>query len=299
MAAGTKLRTEAAPGPTVAEAVTYGDRTLAQAGIETSRLDAQVLLAAILDVPRETVFDYPERVLAESQFIAFAKMVGQRSARRPVSQIVGWREFWGRDFRVTNQTLTPRPDSETLIEAVLGFWRGEEREDPPQVLDLGTGSGCLLLTLLAEIPGARGVGVEISEMALEVARDNAARLELEDRAQMIESDWCSALPPDSRFDIVVANPPYIADADWDALAPEVTEYEPGEALRGGADGLDKYRMIAPQARRVLAPGGIAAFEMGAGQAPDVVRILSDAGLRTEGVHKDLAGIERCALVSAA
>lgn len=295
-------------GPTVAEAVKYGGRALVQAGIDSSRLDAQVLLAAVLDVPRETVFGTPERVLTDGQFTAFAKMVSRRAARQPVSQIVGRREFWGRDFRVTRQTLTPRPDSETLIEAVLSFWRGSREPaprsrtrggDPPRVLDLGAGSGCLLLTLLAEIPGARGVGVEISEAALEVARDNAARLGLEDRAQLVQGDWCSALPRDSRFDIVVANPPYIAESDWDTLAPEVAEYEPGVALRGGADGLDAYRAIAPQARRVLAPGGIAAFEVGIGQAPDVVRILSDAGLRARGTHKDLAGVERCVLVAGA
>jgi release factor glutamine methyltransferase len=290
-------------GPTVAEAVKYGGRALVQAGVDSSRLDAQVLLAAVLNVPRETVFGTPERVLTDGQFTAFAKMVSRRSARQPVSQIVGRREFWGRDFRVTRQTLTPRPDSETLIEAVLSFWRGFRHPaaggDPPRVLDLGAGSGCLLLTLLAEIPGARGVGVEISEAALEVARDNAARLGLEDRAQLVQGDWCSALPRDSRFDIVVANPPYIAESDWDTLAPEVAEYEPGVALRGGADGLDAYRAIAPQALRVLAPGGIAAFEVGIGQAPDVGRILSDAGLRARETHKDLAGVERCVLAGRA
>jgi len=282
---------------TIAQAIAGGARSLSQAGIDSHRLDAQVMLAAVLEVPRSTVFGYPERALSTDQLISFQQMIGRRIKRQPVSQIIGSREFWGRNFRVTQDTLTPRPDSETLIDAALTYWRKTENLRTPRILDLGTGTGCLLLTLLAEISGASGVGLDICNAALDVARDNATHLGLADRAQFKKSDWCQNLPVDSRFDIVIANPPYLSDDDRQCLEPEVAVHEPARALWGGPDGLDAYRILAPQISKFLEEDGFAVLEVGAGQAPAVVQILKTANLETRSVHKDLAGIERCILAA--
>lgn len=289
---------------TVGDAILWAVEVLTKAGIDTSRLDAQVLLAYALDVTRETVFGYPERVLTGPQRDAFIALIDRRSLRQPLAQIVGRREFWGRDFRVTPDTLTPRPDSETLISAVLARLPPVPGTAPVRILDLGTGTGCLVLTLVAELANARGVGVDASDAALEVARLNGRDLGLEDRVQFVRGDWCAAIsndggPSDQRFDVVVANPPYITDRDLRDLAPEVIGHEPVLALCGGPDGLEAYRVIGPQLAQVLAPQGLALLEVGAGQAQDVVRILTDDGLKILGIEKDLAGVERCVVAGSA
>lgn len=287
---------------TVGDAVCWAAGVLAKSGIDTSRLDAQVLLAYALNVTREAVFGYPERVLTGPQRDAFIGLIDRRSLRQPLAQIVGRREFWGRDFRVTPDTLAPRPDSETLISAVLDRLPPVPGTAPVRILDLGTGTGCLVLTLVAELANARGVGVDASDAALEVARLNRRDLGLEGQVQFVRGDWCAAIPrggapSGERFDVVVANPPYITDRVMRELAPEVVGYEPALALCGGPDGLDAYRAIGPQLAQVLAPQGLAVLEVGAGQAQDVVRFLTDGGMKILGIDKDLAGIERCIVAS--
>ncbi len=234
--------------------------TLEAAGVETPALDARLLMQHALACTREALLLNDARRMSEEEWRRFHALIGRRAAREPLAQIVGGKEFYGREFLVDRHVLTPRPDSETLIEAVLE--RIKDRD--VCVLDLGTGSGCLLLTLLAECSGACGVGVDISHAALGVARSNAGVLGLERRAWFIQGNWADAL--DAEFDVVIANPPYIPEAERRRLMPEVAYFEPETALFSGKDGLDSYAEIAHQLARVLAPRGIAALEVGAGRA---------------------------------
>lgn len=288
----------AIPVITVAAAVREASLLLSHAGVDTARLDAQVLLGFVLGVGRESIFAYPERVLTEVEYKSFSRLVTRREAREPVSQLIVRREFWGRDFAVTSDTLTPRPDTETLVEAVLK--RLAERTDRRalRVLDLGTGTGCLLLTFLAEIEGASGVGIDVSEAALDVARMNRRALGLDARAEFLCGDWCAGLSDVTKFDVIVSNPPYISDGDWPELEPEVAKYEPEIALHGGTDGLEPYRVLGPQVARHLAPSGFAAFEFGATQCRSVVTLLEDSGLKVQNIFPDLAGIDRAVIVGA-
>jgi release factor glutamine methyltransferase len=211
-----------------------------------------------------------------------------------MAHILGRREFWSLDFAVTSDTLTPRPDSETLVAAVLDIVAGRDR--PLGILDLGTGTGCLLLALLHELPNATGVGVDRSAAALAVALGNAQALGLAPRVQFHEGDWGEGLT--GRFDVVISNPPYIVSADVPNLSPEV-RHEPRLALDGGADGLDAYRALAPHVGRLLEPAGVAVLEIGEGQAPAVEEILRTAGLKPVDRRRDLAGIERCIVARSA
>ncbi|MGH6718283.1 MAG: peptide chain release factor N(5)-glutamine methyltransferase, partial [Alphaproteobacteria bacterium] len=212
----------------------------------------------------------------------------------PVAYVVGEREFWSLALTVTAATLTPRPETETLVEAVLRRVGGRER--PLAVLDLGTGSGSLLLALLAELPAARGIGVDRSEAAVRVALGNAARLGIADRAAFVVGDWTRSIG--GVFDVVVANPPYVANGDLDALAPEISRYEPRLALDGGADGLDAFRAIVPALADLVAEDGLAALEVGAGQVPAVQAMLARALPWEAAVETvdDLAGVTRCVLL---
>ncbi len=273
--------------PTIGAALGAASRRLEAAGVDEARRDAQVLLGHVLDAGREILVGYPERPLTTDQATAFDDLVARRARREPVAHIVGEREFWSLAFRVTADTLVPRPASETVVAAALDTVA--DRSAPLTLLDLGTGGGCLLLTLLSELAGARGVGVDISPAALSVARVNADRLALSHRARFLCADWGGALT--GRFDLIVANPPYVALDE--ALAPEIVDYEPGIALYGGADPLDAYRALAGDLRRLLAPGGSAALEIGQGQAATVAALLAREGLVEAARHTDIAGIERC------
>lgn len=263
---------------------------LDQAGIETAALDARLLVAQAARVPAATVMAFPERALSDDAAAGLAVLLARRCDREPMSHILGRREFWSLDLAVTSDVLTPRPDSETLIEAVLAH--APARERALNILDLGVGSGCLLLALLREYPRARGIGVDASEAALVVAARNAAATGLADRAEFKRGDWTNGLQ--GRFDIVVSNPPYIPSADIDGLSPEVRR-EPRIALDGGADGLDCYRAIAAGMDAVLQQDGLLALEIGAGQAHDVERVLRNARFVSIGRRADLAGIERVIL----
>ncbi len=278
----------------LAGALDEARRILAAAGVSNPWLEARLLVSHALDIGKETVMGHPERPVPCGVKADLDAAVNRRARREPLAYILGSREFWSLPFRVTPHTLIPRPDTETLVEAALD-WVGKGRTGI-RVLDLGTGSGCLLLALLSELSDAWGVGVDASFGALRVARKNAADLGLAGRAGFAQSDWASAVV--GLFDIVVSNPPYIADADFADLAPEVVQFEPRTALSGGADGLAAYGAMVPQLGHLLAPGGAAFLEIGAGAASDVTQLLQHHGFQDVEIKGDLAGIPRCARVVA-
>ena len=264
---------------------------LVLARVEGAMRDARLLLQAAADIPIATQIAYPERAVDENAIALFEAFVARRVDRQPVAQILGRREFWSLDFIVTPDTLVPRPDSETLVQAVLD--RIENRKARLSLLDFGTGTGCLLLALLHELPNATGVGIDVSPMALDVAIENAVKLGLRDRAQFRLRNWDRALMP--FYDIVISNPPYIPTQEIPTLQPEVSAFEPPIALDGGPDGLDAYRQLAPAAARLVKVGGLVAFEVGMGQADSVVEIGHAARLLHIATADDLAGVPRCVL----
>lgn len=274
---------------TIAQILHRAAERLTAAGIETARLDARLLLGEVLGLEPQTVFTRPQWEPSPAEQDRFDALLGRRLAREPMSHLLGRRGFWTLEFKVTADTLDPRPDTETVIEAVLDGLA--ERGRPRRILDLGTGTGCILLTLLTELGFATGLGVDKSPAALEVAGANAQRLGLAGRAAFSLGDWGAGL--DERFDVIVSNPPYIPDGEIDALEPEVAMFEPRLALRGGPDGLDCVRSLAPQIARLLAPGGLAVLEVGMGQAGPAAALLAAAGLVPKGVRRDLGGVERC------
>jgi release factor glutamine methyltransferase len=257
---------------------------LAAAGVEEPRREARLILAAAQGVNAAGLL-----ALDEVDEARFEPLLRRREAREPLAYILGRREFWGLMFEVSPATLIPRPDSETLIEAALAV-AGDVR----LVLDLGTGTGCLLLAALHEYPTAYGVGVDISPGAAALARRNALALGMADRAGFLSGDWAEAI--EGRFDLVLSNPPYIPAADIAGLMPEVAGYEPVSALDGGAQGLDAYERIITALPRFLAENGVAVLELGVGQAPSVSEIAQQAGFICT-TRLDLGGIERAAVLS--
>ena len=274
-------------GPTLREVLADAVQRLRAAGVEDPGRDARLLLAGALGLRGSLAAADPARTITADEAAAVGRHVAARAARQPVSQILGRRAFWGRDFIVTPDTLDPRPDTETLVEVALAapFAR---------VLDLGTGTGCLLLTLLAERPGATGLGTDVSPAALEVARRNAAALGLTDRADLAIASWFEGVG--GNFDLIVSNPPYIAAAEMAGLAPEVRDWEPRGALTDEGDGLGAYRAIATGAAAHLVPGGRIAVEIGLGQEGAVAGFFRAAGLAGVATHHDLTG--RVRVVSA-
>ena len=219
----------------------------------------------------------------------FRALIARRAGREPVSRILGRREFWSLDFAVTADTLDPRPDSEAVVAAALRWCEG--RTAAPLVLDLGTGTGCLLLALLSEVPQATGVGTDIAAGAVAVAARNAARLGLARRASFLRADWDAGL--EGAFDLILCNPPYVPGPAIAGLEPEVARWEPRAALDGGRDGLDAYRRLAPAIAGRLAPGGAAFVEIGDGRAESVEAIMAAAGLWRFAGESDLTGTLRC------
>ncbi|WPY95146.1 peptide chain release factor N(5)-glutamine methyltransferase [Limimaricola variabilis] len=271
-------------GPlTGATALYAATRRLSEAGVADPGRDARRLFAHAIGVdPGRLTLVLPEPVEGEA-LAAFEALIERRCAREPVSHLTGSRAFYGRRFRVTRDVLDPRPETELLVEAALS-------EPFGHVLDLGTGSGCILLSLLAEMPDARGVGVDVSEAACAVARENAAALGLSDRAHISVSDWVSRV--EGVFDLVVSNPPYIAQEEMAELAPEVRDWEPSGALTDGGDGLSCYRAILDGAQEVLAPGGRLLMELGAGQAEAVGTLAVARGFAPIALIPDLDGRDR-------
>ena len=277
---------------TVAQALAAAVAKLATAGIADPRLDARVLTMAALEVTRETLLAHGEAPVAPHAAARLADFVTRRAGGEPVARILGHKEFWSLDFAVTADTLIPRPETETLIEAALALH--PDRQAPLRLLDLGTGSGCLLLALLSELPHASGTGIDISPGAVAVAQGNAIKLGLATRARFVVADFTSDMPDSvpMQCDLILSNPPYIVDSDIDGLAREVARHEPRAALSGGQDGLDAYRALAPRIARRLAPQGHALLEIGQGQAAAVGAIMAAGGLQLLACHADLAGITR-------
>jgi release factor glutamine methyltransferase len=277
---------------TVAETLTEGIRVLAAAGIDEPRREARLLLSTVLGVDAAAILGNPDRDVPAAERARFAALVARRAAHEPISRLLGHREFWSLDFALSPETLVPRPDSETVIEAVLA--QIGERGATLRLLDLGTGSGCLLLALLSELPAATGIGVDIAPEAALTARRNAVSLGLASRAGFLAGAWSAAIA--GKFDVIVANPPYIESGAIAGLAPEVAFHDPRRALDGGPDGLESYRVLVPETARLLRKGGLAAFELGAGQAQPVAALMRYAGLVTSEIRRDLAGSERCLVV---
>jgi release factor glutamine methyltransferase len=251
---------------------------------DTPRLDAELLLAHALGVSREALLLGPDRAIPDS----FDALLARRLAHEPVAYITGRKAFWTLELAVTPDVLIPRPESETLIEAAIAHFCDRA---PVRVLDLGTGSGALLLAALDHWPGAQGIGVDRSAAALAVARGNAERLSLGERAAFVHANWAEAI--DGQLDLILCNPPYIEDGA--ELPPQVARHEPASALFAGPDGLDDYRIIVPQLRRLLAPGGLACLEIGHTQAAAVQALAATSGM-TSIVHQDLGGRDRCVAI---
>ncbi len=268
---------------------------LESVGISTGRREARLLLAHVLGVDQTQVLAYPERAVDEAKTAAFKALIDRRIAGAPVSRLIGGREFWSLQFTLSADTLDPRPDSETLIEAALETVADPDR--PLRIIDFGTGSGCLLLALLDALPFSTGIGVDRAPGAAAMARRNAAALGLGGRASFLVGDWGRSLA--GKADLIVANPPYIPSADIPGLAPEVKDHDPLLALDGGPDGLEAYRSLALDVAALLAERGSAFFEVGAGQAKDVSEILKAAGLETQAVRRDFNGVDRCIVARSA
>lgn len=274
--------------PDIAALLLDATRRLKQAGIEGSRQDAVLLLAEALGITPDQVRLQPDSRVAPAGAARFEDLVRRRIDRQPVSQILGRREFWGLDFRVTPDVLDPRPDSETLVAGVLAAV--PDRRASLRIVDFGTGSGCLLLSLLHELPQATGLGIDASPAALAIARGNADHLGLAGRVDFRQGDWGEGVG--GSFDILISNPPYIETDTVPTLAPEVARHEPHLALDGGPDGLDAYRRLIPHMARLASPGAVAALEIGLGQDAAVCGLLAAAGYADIAVLPDLAGIGR-------
>jgi len=283
---------ETRPGEQVT--IDQARRRLAQAfrqcGLDSPELDARLLVGHALGLSHAALAREAARMLTAPETDAIAALAARRLAREPVARIIGAKEFWKLSLKLNTQTLVPRPETETVVEAALDALGGQHRACPLRVADLGTGSGALLLALLSECPAAVGVGTDLDPRALACARDNARALGLLDRAWFIVCDYGSALA--GPFDLVVSNPPYVRRSEIAALQPEVRAFDPEPALDGGVDGLDGYRAIAADARRLLAPDGVLVVELGAGQRDGVASIFAAAALAVGPARPDLSGAAR-------
>ena len=277
------------PGETVGAFLCQAGQLLRAAAIESPRIEARLLLAHAMDTTTETLLRDPRAEVPPDAVARFRAAMAQRLAHMPMAQITGRAGFWTLDLKVSAETLIPRPDSEALIEAVLA-----SGIRPRRILDLGTGTGCLLLAALSEFPESHGIGVDLVPGAAALARSNAARNGLAARASFLVGNWADSLA--GRFDLILSNPPYIRASAIAALMPEVALHEPASALDGGPDGLDAYRAILTDLSRVLVEGGLAVLELGQGQAGAVSALARAQGLSIAGVRADLGGIPRAMIL---
>lgn len=266
-------------------------RRLARDVVETAMLDAEILLRHVMGWSREALLRAPEAELDASQQQQLAELGERRCRGIPVARLVGRKEFWSLEFLLSDETLVPRPESETLVEAVL---KSFDKNDSLRFLDLGTGCGCLLLSLLKEYPRSIGVGIDISAGAIETAQRNAERLGLDDRARFQKANWnkYASGGASEHFDILVSNPPYVRSGDINGLQKEVCEHDPRAALDGGSDGMDSLRIIIAIAPKLLHPQGRLLLEVGAGQSGEIAALMKNQAFRDVQQHKDLAGMNR-------
>ncbi|MBN9583842.1 MAG: protein-(glutamine-N5) methyltransferase, release factor-specific [Afipia sp. 62-7] len=263
--------------------------------IDSPDLDARLLIGAALGLDHTGLAIQASRIIAGHEAEIIASHAARRVAHEPVARILGHKEFWGLDFELSDATLVPRPDTETVVEAALDILRRESRAGLSlRIADIGTGSGAILLALLSELPAATGIGTDINPAALDTAKTNATRLGFADRASFVACDYAGGLS--GPFDLIVSNPPYIRSADIAALDPDVRDHDPALALDGGADGLNAYRAIMPQAVGLLASEGLLIVEVGHDQSADVSALMRMAGLTLPHPPKaDLAGIHRAVI----
>jgi release factor glutamine methyltransferase len=273
---------------TRAQAIALLSVGLRECGIDDPSREAALALCAAARLEPTDLIAEPDAPLGAAA-AAVQRYAARRSAGEPLSRIVGRREFWGLAFALSPETLDPRPETETIVEAALAAFAAR-RSEALQVVDFGVGSGALLAALLSEFPAAHGVGVDLSPGAAAQARVNLDSLDLSPRAEIRVANWADGL--EGAFDLIVANPPYIASSEIAGLAREVRDHDPRLALDGGADGLDAYRALAPQIARLLAPAGGFFVEVGFDQAADVIAIARAAGLVELATHRDLADVER-------
>lgn len=273
---------------TLLQAWTAARKRLEAAAVDSPVIDARLLLQSAAQASRTDIVSDPYRPLTPAQEAALEDFLARREAREPVSHIIGRRGFWTIDLKVTPDVLTPRPETEVIVDFVL---KSFPEEMAFRMLDLGTGSGAILLAILSERANATGVGLDISPAALEIARENAALLGLEPRVVLAESDWAAG-QADAAYDLVVSNPPYIAREVIAGLQPEVRDHEPHLALDGGPDGLDAYRILAPEVIRTLKPGGLFALEIGFDQSAAVEALMTAAGGQGVQTLKDLSDLHR-------
>jgi release factor glutamine methyltransferase len=260
--------------------------------IDNPELDARLLLGAALDLDLTGLITAASRALTAEPALRIDEWITRRVAGEPVARILGHKEFWSLSFELSPATLVPRPDTETAVQTALDILRDSGLSgEPIRIADIGTGTGAILLALLSELPKATGLGTDISREALETATRNAQRLGLADRAGFVESDYAAALT--GPFDLMISNPPYIRSRDIEGLPLDVRAHDPHLALDGGDDGLEAYRVIAPQAAALLYPNAALVLEIGQGQTGDVAQILMSAGLTLHGPPRtDLGGIQR-------
>tara|TARA_B100000674_G_scaffold499231_1_gene543001 strand:+ start:2088 stop:2939 length:852 start_codon:yes stop_codon:yes gene_type:complete len=276
---------------TVGKILKESIETLRSANLKGAQLDARLIVAHGLKMTSQQVFGYPEKQVNERELQCVRKLIFRRSQFEPLALITGKKEFWSLPFKVTSETLIPRPDSETLIEAVL--INHPDRKWPARILDLGTGSGCLLLALLHEYQNATGVGTDISKDALKIAKFNCENLGMGSRVDFIHMDWNNVMPSMEQFDIVICNPPYIAEKDRNRISCDVVGFEPNIALFAGEDGLREYKAILSLLAETKNLTYSVFFEVGFNQANDVSKLLKNAGLRNISIYPDLSGIGRC------
>ena len=275
----------------MSEAISLLAQAFDTAGIEAADVDGRLLVGHALHLDRARLIAQSDRILEAREINVISALAARRLKREPVSRILGQKEFWSIALAITPDVLVPRPETETVVEGALDFVvRGGLRMEKLRILDIGTGSGALLLALLRELPNATGTGTDISTGALKVARENAARCGVEGRCTFVVCDIASVV--EGPFDLLVSNPPYIAHNEITSLAPEVKNYDPTVALDGGDDGLAAYRAIAADAKRLLAPGARMFVELGAGQEAAVRDLFTNVGLIAGIARTDLAGIPR-------
>lgn len=248
---------------------------LTQKGVESARLDSELLLANALNLRRIDLFLDPHRYLTPEELASFKLLIKRRAAREPIAYILGMKEFWGLEFLASHEVLIPRPETELLLETTLAYQ--PERQTPLRILELGAGSGAVLCSLLIEYPLAQGTGTDLSSQALKLARRNGAKIGLTERIEWLEGDLDTMIPPTDCFDVIIANPPYIATGELNGLQPEVRDWEPRMALDGGEDGLRVLLRIPRLAKTRLLPGGLCVTEIGSNQAEVALELFRQAG----------------------